>query len=100
MLDKIRVLDTNLLVKISPESEEEKSPSGIILSPSAKGNSVTAKVVKVGDGHLSNDGFYMKLGVNVGDSVVFNKYDGKEVTIDNINYMLIDYSVILYVIEN
>ena len=99
MLEKIRVLDTNLLVKINPESEEEKSPSGIILSPSVKGNNVTAEVVKIGRGHLSNDGFYISLGINVGDRVVFNKYDAKEVTIDGVNYMLVDYSVILYVIE-
>lgn len=70
--------------------QEEKTASGIYLPDSAKKKPQEGKVIAVGDGRVLDNGERNKLGVKVGDRVLFSKYGGNEVTIDAQDYTILD----------
>ena len=77
---KIRPLDDRILVK--PLESEDKTPGGIVLPDTAKEKPQEGKVLAVGPGRLLDDGTRADLCVKVGDTVIFGKYSGTEVTIE------------------
>ena len=77
---KIRPLHDRVVVK---RMEEEKtSPGGIVIPDSATEKPVKGEVVAVGKGKLLENGDVRPLDVKVGDSILFGKYSGSEVTVD------------------
>jgi chaperonin GroES len=77
---KIRPLHDRVVIK---RMEEEKaSPGGIIIPDSATEKPVKGEVVAVGNGKIQENGSVQALDVKVGDTVLFGKYSGTEVTID------------------
>lgn len=77
---------------------EETTKSGIVLPGTAKEKPQEAEVVAVGPGGLVN-GKEVKMEVKVGDKVLFSKYAGNEVKMDNIEYIILKQDDILAVIE-
>ena len=78
---KIRPLHDRVVIK---RMEEEKaSPGGIIIPDSATEKPVKGEVVAVGNGTIQDNGKVQPLDVKVGDTVLFGKYSGTEVTIDS-----------------
>ena len=78
---KIRPLHDRVVIK---RMEEEKaSPGGIIIPDSATEKPVKGEVVAVGNGTIQENGKVQPLDVKVGDTVLFGKYSGTEVTIDS-----------------
>lgn len=67
-----------ILVKLL--EQEEKSPGGIILPDTAKEKPQEGKIIAVGKGRLLEDGTVKPLEVKVGDTVLFARYSGTEVT--------------------
>ena len=70
-------------VVVKPEPEEQKTKSGIVLPDSAKEKPQEGTVVAVGSGRTLDSGQRVPLEVKVGDKIIYSKYGGTEVKIDN-----------------
>jgi len=87
---KVKPLGERLLIK--PIIEEKKTAGGIVLPDAAKEKPMKAEIVEVGK--LSED-----CTLKVGDKVIYNKYSGTEIKIDEEDYIIIDVNDILAKIE-
>jgi chaperonin GroES len=94
---KIRPLHDRIIVKRL--DEEEKTKGGIIIPDSAKEKPIEGKVIAVGNGKLTDEGKLLKLDVKAGDRVLFSKYGGTEVKIDDIEHLIMREDDILGIIE-
>jgi len=94
---KLRPLDDRIVIKQS--EAEEKTSGGIILPDSAKEKPQIGKVVAVGPGALLDDGKRAKMSVKKNDKVLYAKYMGSDVEIDNDKYVIIKESDVLGIIE-
>jgi chaperonin GroES len=70
--------------------QEDKTASGIFLPDSAKKKPQTGKVIAIGNGRVLDNGDRNSLTVKTGDTVLFSKYGGNEVTIDGEDYTILD----------
>ena len=85
-------------VVIKPVEAEEKTTSGIILTPSAQEKPQVAEVVAVGPGGMV-DGKEVVMTVKVGDRVITSKYSGTEVKADGVEYSIVRQGDILAIVE-
>ena len=85
-------------VVVEPAEAEEKTSGGIILPDTAKEKPQKGKIVAVGQGSTSDSGTLIKLTVKKGDTVLFGKYSGTEITIDGTEYLIMRESDILAVL--
>ncbi|HBG26157.1 MAG: co-chaperone GroES [Planctomycetes bacterium GWF2_41_51] len=94
---KIRPLANKVLVeRIEAES---KTAGGIVLPDSAKEKPQRGKIVSAGDGRVLDDGSKVAMQVKKGDEVLFTSYAGTEVKIDGKEFLIMDESDIMAVIE-
>ena len=77
---------------------EEKSAGGIIIPDTAKEKPQEGRVVAVGSGRWEN-GQKIELEVKVGDRVIFSKYAGTEVKVDDKEYLILRESDVLAIVE-
>ncbi len=77
-------------VVVEPSEAEEKSAGGIILPDSAKKKPQEGKVVAVGAGRVLDDGTRAPMQVKKGQTVIYAKYGGTEVTVDGKDYVILD----------
>ncbi|MGC8833553.1 MAG: co-chaperone GroES [Armatimonadota bacterium] len=77
-------------VVVKPAELEETTSGGIVLPDTAKQKPQTGTVVAVGPGRVLDDGTRKPPEVKVGDVVIYAKYGGNEVTIDNEDYIILD----------
>ena len=84
---KIKPLGDRVVVK--PMEPEEKTKGGIIIPDTAKEKPQEGKVVAVGKGRIDDEGKHIKMEVKVDDVVLYGKYVGTEVTVDNETYMIL-----------
>ena len=94
---KIRPLQDRIIVK--RVEEEEKTKGGIIIPDTAKEKPMEGKVIAVGKGKLLEDGKIHALDLKAGDRVLFAKYGGTEVKIDEEEHLIMREDDILGVIE-
>jgi chaperonin GroES len=87
---KGKILAGKILVK--PQEAEEKTQSGIIIPDSAKEKPQQGTVVLVGADKKDEP-----MEVKVGDVVVYGKYSGTELNIDDEDYLLMSQSDVLYI---
>ena len=85
-------------VVIKPADAEEKVQGGIIIPDTAKEKPQKGEVVAVGPGKVSDAGQTIAPTVKVGDTVLYGKYSGTEVTVDNDEYLIVRESDILAVV--
>ena len=76
---------------------EERTKSGIVLPGQAKEKPQQAEVIAVGPGGVV-DGKEITMQVKVGDKVIYSKYSGTEVELDNEKYVIVKQNDILAVI--
>ncbi|MCD6221106.1 co-chaperone GroES [bacterium] len=95
---KIRPLGDRIVVE--PLEAEEKTKGGIILPDTAKEKPQEGKVVAVGKGKVGEDGKPVSMEVKVGDKVLYGKYSGTEITIDDKEYIILKEEDILAVVED
>ena len=93
MVAKLKPLSDRVLVK--PITEEEVTKGGIILPDTAKEKPQRGKVVAVGPGRLDEGGKRVALEVKAGDKVLYAKYAGTEIKIDDDEYLILRESDIL-----
>ncbi|MBI5097659.1 MAG: co-chaperone GroES [Nitrospirae bacterium] len=94
---KFKPLKDRLLVQYS--DEPEKSSGGIYIPDSAKEKPQKGEVIAVGPGKITEDGKLQKMEIKVGDVVLFEKYSGSKINIDNEEYLIIKEDDILGIIE-
>lgn len=93
----IRPLGERVVVK--PMPSEEKTKSGIVLPDSAKEKPQEGEVVAVGSGKILETGQRVPIDLKPGDKILFSKYAGNEVKIDEVEYLIMREADILGVIE-
>ena len=94
---KIRPLADKVLVQRL--EAETKTTGGIVLPDTAKEKPQRGKIVSVGKGKVLDDGTLKKMQVKKGDMVLFTSYAGTEVKVDGKEYLIMDESDIMAVIE-
>ena len=94
---KIRPLHDRLLVERLEEKEVKKG--GIIIPDTAKEKPQEAKVIAVGNGKVTDEGKKIPLDVKAGDKILFGKYSGSEVKIDDKEYLIMREDDVLAVLE-
>ena len=94
---KVKPLHDKILVKRL--EEVEKTKGGIFIPDSAKEKPAEGEVVAVGTGRIDKDGKVRPLDVKVGDRVLFAKYGGTEVKVNNEEYLIMDEDSVLAIIE-
>lgn len=93
----IRPLGERVVVKATPT--EERTKSGIVLPDTAKEKPQEGEVIAVGTGRLLETGQRVAIDLKVGDKILFSKYAGNEVKIDDVEYLIMREADILGVIE-
>ena len=83
-------------VVVKPASAEDKTAGGIYVPDTAKKKSTEGEVVAVGRGKFI-DGKFVAPEVQKGDVVIYSKYGGTEVTIADVDYVILDEDSILAV---
>ena len=94
----LQPLGDRILIKLL--EEEGKSPGGIILPDTAKEKPQEGKVVAVGKGRLLEDGTVKPLEIKVGDTVLFAKYSGTEVSHEEKEFLILKEDDILAVLKD
>ena len=94
---KIRPLHDRILVERLEEKEVKKG--GIIIPDTAKEKPQEAKVIAVGNGKVGDDGKKIPLDVKAGDKILFGKYSGSEVKLDDKEYLILREEDILAILE-
>lgn len=94
---KIRPLQDRILVKRLEEKEIKKG--GIIIPDTAKEKPQEGEVVAVGPGKIGEDGKRHPMDVKKGDKILFGKYSGSEVKIEDEEYLIIREDEVLGIIE-
>ena len=94
---KIRPLADRVIVKRL--EAESVTAGGIVLPDSAQEKPQRGKVVSVGAGKILDDGKLGKMQVKKGNSVLFSSYAGSEVKIDGKEYLIMNESDIMAILE-
>jgi chaperonin GroES len=94
---KIKPLYDRILVKRIEEKEQKKG--GIIIPDTAKEKPMEGKVIAVGAGSRDKEGKRTPLEVKAGDRVLFGKYAGTEVKIDDQEHVILREDEVLGIIE-
>ena len=90
---KLQPLADRLVVK--PIEREEVTKGGIVLPDTVKEKPQEGEVIAIGPGRLSEDGKRLPMDVKVGDTVIYAKYGGTEVKIDDEELVILRESDIL-----
>jgi chaperonin GroES len=93
----IRPLHDRVVVKREPE--ERKSPGGIVIPDTASEKPTFGKVLAVGQGKVLENGQTRAPDIKVGDRVLFGKYSGTEVKVDNEELVVMREDDVMAVVE-
>ncbi|MBI1932100.1 MAG: co-chaperone GroES [Ignavibacteriales bacterium] len=83
---KIKPLEDRVIVK--PNEATEKTKGGIILPDIAKEKPIEGTIVAAGPGRIKDDGNKISMNVKVGDKILYGKYSGTEITVDDEQYLI------------
>ena len=86
-------------VVVQREAEERKSPGGIVIPDTASEKPTFGKVVAVGQGKVLENGQVRALDVKVGDRVLFGKYSGTEVKVNNEELVVMREEDVMAIVE-
>ena len=93
---KFRPLQDRLLIRRI--ESEEKTAGGIIIPDTAKEKPMEGEVIAVGPGARGEDGKLHPLDVKVGDRVLFGKWSGTEIKIDNEDFVVMKESDVMGIV--
>jgi chaperonin GroES len=93
---KVRPLHDRLLVKRIEEKETVKG--GIIIPDTAKEKPQEGEVIAVGNGKILDSGTKVPLDVKAGDKILFGKYSGTDIKIDDEEYLILREDEVLAVV--
>lgn len=98
MATKITPLHDRVIVR-RIEDSTDKTAGGLYIPDTAKEKPQEGEVIAVGEGKYKEDGSRQTLDVKVGDRVLFGKYSGSEIKIDNEELMMMREDEILGIVE-
>ena len=81
------------------EEQEEEMRGGIIIPDTAKEKPQRGKVIAVGEGKLLEDGKRRQMSVSPGDRVLFSKWAGNEIKLQDQEYLILSEDEILAIID-
>ena len=93
----LRPLNDHVLVKAV--AKEERTATGIILPDTSKEKPEKGEVIAIGPGKFNDNGIRQPMSLKVGDKIIFTKYSPNEVKIDDQEYLILNESDVLAVIE-
>jgi|SRR3989338_6513662 len=96
MKNKIKPLFDNVLIR--PLEAEAKTASGIILPDSAKEKPQVGEVMAIGPGATNEDGKLIPITVKVGQKVMYKKWGGTEVKVENEEWTIVEQKDILAIV--
>ena len=94
---KIRPLADRIVVERLEELEQKKG--GIIIPDTAKEKPQQGKVLSVGSGKLDDKGNRIAMEVKKGDTILFGKYSGNEIRMDDNEYLIMREDDVLAIVE-
>ncbi len=95
---QLKPLDDRIVVK--PNDAEEKTASGLVIPDTAKEKPQQGSVLAVGPGRRAeSSGELIPLDVKVGDTVVYSKYGGTEITVDGDDLLILTSRDVLAIVE-
>ena len=84
---------------VEPIEQEELTPSGIMLPETAKEKPMQGKVLAIGPGARKEDGSRIAIDVSKGDTVLYAKYAGAEIKIENKKYLILKETDVLAIVQ-
>ncbi|TAE71622.1 MAG: co-chaperone GroES [Bacteroidetes bacterium] len=75
-------------VVVEPAVAEERTAGGIIIPDTAKEKPQRGQIVAIGEGKVIENGTLVKPQVKVGDTILYGKYAGTEITIEGKDYLI------------
>src|SRR5512137_2733954 len=84
---------------VEPVEKEERTASGIILPETAKEKPQEGTIIAVGPGRRDDDGKLVPMDVKLGDVVLYAKYAGTEIKLDDKKVLILKESDILAIVE-
>ena len=97
-MKKIKPLQDRILVKRLQE-KDDKTRGGIIIPDTAKEKPQEGEVIAVGPGKVTEDGKLQPMSVKVGDKILFGKYSGSEVKLEDDEYLIMREEDVLGILQ-
>jgi chaperonin GroES len=94
----LKPLEDRIVVK--PGEAEEKTASGLLIPDTAKEKPQQGEVLAVGPGRIGDDNERVPMDIAVGDTVVYSKYGGTEITVDGQDVLILSARDVLAVLGN
>ena len=94
-MKKVHINPLSDRVVVMPEEVDEKTASGIILPDTAKEKPQMGQIVAAGPGKTSDNGNTVEMTLKAGDKVLYGKYSGTEITLNNDEVLIMRESDIL-----
>ena len=94
-MKKVHIDPLSDRVVVMPEEVDEKTASGIILPDTAKEKPQMGQIVAAGPGKISDNGNAVKMTLKAGDKVLYGKYSGTEITLNDDEVLIMRESDIL-----
>ena len=93
----LQPLEDRIVVK--PGESEETTASGLVIPDTAKEKPQQGEVLAVGPGRLDDDGKRVVMDLKVGDRILYAKYTGTDIKIDNVDYIVLNEKDVLCKLE-
>ncbi len=87
-------------IVLKPVEQEEVTASGLVIPESAKEKPQHGEVLSVGPGKMNDAGVVETIDLSSGDRVLYQKYTGQEVTVENEDYIIIRFQDVLAKLED
>jgi chaperonin GroES len=94
---KLKPLGDHIVVK--PLEEMEVKKGGIIIPDTAKEKPSKGEVIAVGAGKTLDDGKKAPMELKAGDKVIYSRYGGNEIKIDDVEYLIMTQDDVLAIVE-
>ncbi len=98
-LSKVKIQPLGDRVLVKPVEAKEMKRSGIIIPDSAKEKPQEGLVAACGKGKTTEDGKVIALDVKVGDKILYGKYSGSEIKLDDEDYLIMHQDDILGILK-
>ncbi len=87
-------------IVVRPNESEERTASGLVIPDTAKEKPQQGEVLAVGPGRIGDDNERVPMDISVGDRVVYSKYGGTEITIDNEDLLILNARDVLAIVQS
>ena len=98
-LSRVKVRPLGDRVLVLPLEAKEHKRGGIIIPDTAKEKPVEGKVIAVGKGKTSDDGKTLPMDLKAGDRVLYGKYSGTEIKLDDVDHLIMHQDDVLGILE-